>query len=71
MDYKYCPVIGCIEGAVRLVDGRNPREGRVELCMNNMWGRVCNYYWSTNSAKVVCRELGYSPTGEYIDVGVI
>ncbi len=58
--YKF---VGCTEGDVRLQNGRNTREGRVEVCRNNAWGRVCSSSWGTNDAKVVCRELGYTSLG--------
>ena len=54
---------GCDQGAVRLVQGRNFQEGRLEICNNNVWGTVCNNLFGVMDAKVVCRQLQYSPSG--------
>ena len=48
---------------MRLVGGRSPNEGRVEICLNGQWGTVCDDYWSTLNGQVACRQLGYLSTG--------
>ena len=57
----------CSDGEVRLVDGSTEYEGRVEICINRMWGTICNRryysYWGTAEAKVVCRQLGHQELG--------
>ena len=53
----------CTSGDVRLSGGTVPHHGRVEICVNNAWGTVCDRFWDTTDGNIVCRQLGYQNSG--------
>ena len=58
----------CTDGELRLVGGNVENEGRVEICLNNEWGTICDDNWSTNDANVACNILGFSSTSELCNI---
>ena len=69
----------CKDGEIRLVGGNTIYEGRVEVCINQVWGTVCSsrkfpywywwsygYYWGTPDSNVVCRQLGHMELGKQV-----
>ena len=61
----------CSYGALRLVGGRSSNEGRVEICINGVWGTVCHSSWDNNDATVVCRQIGYSVSTGRVELGIV
>ncbi len=49
----------CEENSIRLINGANEKEGRIEICINGEYGTVCDDSFDVNDATVVCRQLGY------------
>ena len=47
------------EGAIRLMGGATPTEGRVEIFLFGHWGTICDSGWDSVDATVVCHQLGY------------
>uniref|UniRef100_A0A1X7SJW9 SRCR domain-containing protein n=1 Tax=Amphimedon queenslandica TaxID=400682 RepID=A0A1X7SJW9_AMPQE len=47
------------EGSLRLSDGADSREGRIEICLNGYWGTVCSTGWDERDALVACTQAGH------------
>ena len=45
------------------MDGSNAYEGRLEICINFVWGTVCDDSFDDSDARVACRQLGYEVDG--------
>ncbi|XP_075216413.1 uncharacterized protein LOC142321844 isoform X2 [Lycorma delicatula] len=45
---------------IRLVGGKTPNEGRVEVKVLGHWGVICDDMFGMRDADVVCREAGFS-----------
>ena len=56
-NYFSCICTG--EEHVRLIDGRGPGDGRLEVFYNGHWGSVCGEQWTQDNTDVVCRMLRY------------
>ena len=48
---------------MRLAGGTSEMEGRVEICINEVWGTVCSQMWDNVDAGVVCRQLELKSAG--------
>ena len=54
----------CYNGELRLRDGFDDYQGRVEVCFDGVWGTVCHSEWDDVDAQVVCRQLGLNTIGK-------
>ena len=48
-----------LDSAIRLIDGINKLEGRVEIQYQGIWGTICDDGWDDTDATVVCKELNF------------
>lgn len=61
--YILLVAVACGQGDIRLLGGLDEMSGRVEVCINTVWGTVCDDLWDKTDADVVCRQLGYLAEG--------
>ena len=61
----------CTSGSIRLNGGTIDKEGRVEVCVNGVWGSICDDGWDTTDAVVVCWQLGYSNSSSCISFSYV
>ena len=50
---------------MRLRNGTDISNGRVEICQDGIWGSICDDGWDYIDAIVVCRQLGYGTESNY------
>ena len=56
----------CTNGAIRLGDVNGAiQKGRVEVCIDETWHKICTNQWTAQEASVACSQLGYSLYGMY------
>ncbi len=62
--------MNCSDGDIRLVNGSNPLEGRVEVCFNRAWGTVCSSRFDEDDSNIICNQLSLPYSGELISVAI-
>ena len=50
----------CTDYDVQLVNGSTPNEGKVLICINGVWGTLCDNSINNVDAAVICNQLGYT-----------
>lgn len=71
MIHYYYTLLGCDDGAVRLLGGGFENEGTIQVCYGNLWGLVSDNTWDENDARVVCRQLGYAGGSKLMNINPI
>ena len=50
----------CQNGEIALAGGQYVSEGTIQICLDGVWGTVCDDLWDPTDAGVVCNILGYT-----------
>ena len=50
----------CVHGDVRLQDGTSNSNGRIEICQDRRWVRVCMDGWDVDRTRTVCNQLNFT-----------
>ena len=57
----------CRDGDILLYDGStlspNHSNGTVLVCLDNVYGTVCDDFWDPLDATVICTQLGFLASG--------
>ena len=56
--------IPCTSGTLRLHEGYSPRNGRLEICVNEVWATVCGTDFTDDMAGIACAAMGASDEGD-------
>ncbi|XP_072895206.1 CD5 antigen-like [Hemitrygon akajei] len=54
---------------IRLVNGKNPCQGRLEVLFNGTWGTVCSDLFGIENAQAVCSQLSCGSAISVVDKG--
>ena len=55
-----------VTAELRLVNGADQYEGRVEIKIRGEWGTICDDNWDFDNANVVCKQLRYNGAITYL-----
>ena len=50
----------CNESDIRLVGSGEQNGGHVEICLNGLWGSVCDDSWDNRDTRVLCQHIGFN-----------
>lgn len=65
VSHYYVIIELCTSGDIRIVSDTSSLSsfGRVDFCVDETWGTICDSSWTETEASVVCRQKGFSPYG--------
>lgn len=49
----------CTDGSIRLVGGSAESTGKLEVCVEGVYGAICNQNWTNLGSEVACSQLGF------------
>lgn len=55
----------CINGDIKLSGSGYSSVGMINVCVNGVWGTICNTGFDDADASVACAQLGFSRYGNY------
>lgn len=53
----------CEDGSIKLSDTAVDSEGRLDLCVDGIWGSIHSDDFNRHDGRVACGQLGYSSDG--------
>jgi deleted-in-malignant-brain-tumors protein 1 len=65
-----CRLDNCVNGQIRLMEGEDQLEGRLEVCYSGRWGNVGGDEWTKTNSRVVCNSLGYDFSDESTNLSI-
>ena len=55
--FVFVLVSRCTPGSIRLHEGKDEYEGKLQICINWIWEGVIYSYWDYYDAQVACKQL--------------
>lgn len=66
MCFSFIVGVTCTDYDVRFQDGSN-NYGRLEVCLFQEWGSICDDGWDRRDARTICRQRNFNPSCKHCD----